>query len=57
MNIIILDLKYTQKLDWCRRYLNKYWHYIFFTDETTIYADNHKGLKWVKNNEKYIEYK
>ena len=57
MNIIILDLKYTQKLDWCRRYLNKYWHYIFFTDETTIYDDNLKGLKWVKNNEKYIEYK
>ena len=44
MNIIILDLKYAQKyleraakrLDWCRRHLNKFWHNIFFTDETTV---------------------
>ena len=53
MNIIILDLKYTKKtwkehqkrLDWCRRHLNKYCHYIFFTDKTTVYFDDPLGKK------------
>ena len=46
-----------KKLDWCRRHLDKYWHKIFFTDETTVYVDNPSGYKWEKKNEKYIEYK
>ena len=46
----------TKKLDWCRRHLNKYWHNIFLTDETTVYVDNPSGFKWVKKW-KYIEYK
>ena len=46
-----------ERLDWCRRYLGKYWHNIFFTNETTFYVDNPSGYKWVKKNEKYIEYK
>ena len=46
-----------KRLDWCRRDLNKYWHNIFFTYETTVYVDNPSGYKWVKKNEKYIEYK
>ena len=46
-----------KRLDWCRRHLDKYWHKIFFTDETTVYVDNPSGYKWVKKNEKYIEYK
>ena len=46
-----------KRFDWCRRHLNKYWHKIFFTDETTAYVDNPSGYKWVKKNEKYIEYK
>ena len=29
-----------KRLDRCRRHLDKYWHNIFFTDETTVYADN-----------------
>ena len=65
MNIIILDLKYCkniwkemqERLDWCRRHLDKYWHNIFFTYETSVYVDNPSGYKWVKKNEKYIEYK
>ena len=66
MNIIILDLKYAQKifgksskirLDWCWRHLDKHWHNIFFIDEITINVDNPSGYKWVKKNEKYIEYK
>ena len=43
--------KYTWKeqqkrLNWCRRHLDKYWHNIFFPDETTVYADNPLGYKW-----------
>ena len=45
-----------KKLDWCRRHLNKFWHNIFFTDETTVYVDDCSGYKWVKKSEKYIEY-
>ena len=46
-----------KRLDWCRRHLNKYWHNIFFTDETTVYVDIPSGYKRVKKNVKYIEYK
>ena len=46
-----------KRLDWCRRHLDKYWHNIFFNDETTVYVDNPLGYKWMKKNEKYIEYK
>ena len=49
--------KMQERLDWCRRHLDKYWHNIFFTDETTVYVDNPSGDKRVKKNEKYIEYK
>ena len=42
-----------KRLDWCRRHLDKYWHNIFFTDETTVYVDNPSGNKWMKKNEKY----
>ena len=65
-DIIILNLKYIKKNtckeqqkreDWCRRHLDKYWHNIFFTDETKVYVDNTSGYKWVKKNEKYIEHK
>ena len=37
-----------KRLGWCRRHLNKYWHNIFFTDETTGYVDNPSGYGWVK---------
>ena len=37
-----------KRLDWCRRYLNKYWHNIFFADEATVYVYNSSGYKWVK---------
>ena len=46
-----------KRLDWCIRHLDKYWHNIFFTDETTVYVDYPSDYKWVKKNEKYIEYK
>ena len=46
-----------KRLDWCRRHLDKYWHKIFFTDETTVYVENPSGYKWVKKSEKYIENK
>ena len=46
-----------KRLDLCRRHLDNYWHNIFFTDKTTVYVDNPSGYKWVKKNEKYIEYK
>ena len=49
--------KSSKKLDWCRRHLNKFCHNIFFIDETTVCFDNPSGYKWVKKNEKYIEYK
>ena len=51
-------LKEQQKrLDWCKRHLNKYWHKVFFTDETTVYFDNPSGLKWVKSDVNYTEHK
>ena len=46
-----------KRLDCSRRHLNKYWHNIFFTDEIILYFDNPSSYKWVKKNEKYIEYK
>ena len=46
-----------ERLDWCRRHLDKYWHNIFFINETTFYVDNPSDYKWMKKNEKYIEYK
>ena len=49
--------KAAKKLDWCRRHFNKYWHNIFFTDETTVYAYHPSVYKWMKKNEKYIECK
>ena len=62
MNIIILEQNMPKKmleiavkrLDWCRKHLNKYWHNIFFIDETKVYFDNPSGFKLVKKNEKYL---
>ena len=47
----------TKRLDWCKRHLNKYWHKVFFTYETTVYFDNPSGLKWVKSDVNYTEHK
>ena len=49
--------KSSKKIDWWRRHHNKYWHNIFFTFEIAVYVENPSDYKWVKKNEKYIEYK
>ena len=37
--------KSKKRLDWCRGNLNKYWHNILFSDQTTVYVDNPSGFK------------